>query len=62
MRAGNCAMTRRRSALDIEDHLAISASERPQPQHRPVSRSMSQILTQGVSIPVGLAALLTPRM
>ena len=50
----------RRSALDMDDHAAISASERPQPQQRPVSRSMSQILTHGVSIIVGWVALLTP--
>jgi hypothetical protein len=55
-------MMRRRSALDSDDQPAISASERPHPQHRPVGRSMSQILTQGVSIPFGLAALLTRRM
>ena len=44
-------MMLRRSMLDNALQLAISASERPQPQHKPVSRSMSHSFTQGDSIP-----------
>lgn len=41
---------RRRSLVVMVAQRVISSMERPQPMHKPVSRSMSQMLTQGVSI------------
>jgi hypothetical protein len=55
-------MMLRRSTVDIVLQLAISASERPQPQHKPVSRSMSHSFTQGDWIPISMAMLPTGRM
>lgn len=45
-------MIRRRSALVIDDHTAISLRERPQPMQSPVPLSIVQILLQGLSIGV----------
>jgi hypothetical protein len=49
----------RRSVLVILDQRAISGTERPHPRQRPDGRSMSQTLTQGVSIEVRMSMLLT---
>jgi hypothetical protein len=43
-------MIRRLSLFVIVAQWAISSMVRPQPMHNPDSRSMSQMLTQGVSI------------
>jgi hypothetical protein len=55
-------MMRRRSVLVMRDHPAISGTDRPQPRHRPVGRSISQTLMQGVSMGVALLSLLTPHI
>jgi hypothetical protein len=52
-------MTRRRSVLVMRDQPAISATERPQPRQRPVGRSISQTLMQGVSMGAALSMLVT---
>jgi hypothetical protein len=52
----------RHSKVDIALQRAISVSERPQPQHKPVSRSMSHNFTQGDWIPISMAMLPTGRM
>lgn len=50
MRAASPAITAARSVGSKRAQLAISASVRPQPTHKPVLPSMAQMFLQGVSI------------
>lgn len=49
-RSGSTAITPRRQAEVPFDQPAISSSMRPQPMHQPVSSSIAQTFTQGLSI------------